>query len=29
MVLGEVDPKGKEKELKQLGMKELYTKNSV
>jgi hypothetical protein len=28
-VLGELDPKGKEKELKQLGLKELYTKNSL
>ena len=29
MVLGELDPKGKDKELKQLGLKELYIKNSV
>ena len=27
MVLGEIDPKGKDKELKQLGLKEVYTKN--
>lgn len=29
VVLGELDPKGKEKELKQLGVKELYAKNST
>jgi hypothetical protein len=28
-VLGELDPKGKDKELKQLGLKEIYTKNNV
>lgn len=29
MVLGEIDPKGKDKELKQLGLKEVYARNNI
>ena len=29
VVLGELDPKGKDKELKQLGVRDLYVKNNI
>lgn len=29
VVLGELDPKGKDKELKQLGVRDLYVKNNM